>query len=325
MTLPATPGSPTVPPTSPLSPIDAEEIDLSTVPGSDTRVARCLEDLDVLRAEFAGETVAFVPTMGALHDGHRTLFRLAREHADRVVVSIFVNPLQFGPGEDYARYPRVLDADLEACAAEGVDLVFVPSVHELYPPGRQTVIGAGQMGNVLEGASRPGHFDGVLTVVLKLINLVRPDVALFGQKDAQQLACIRRMVTDLNVTVDVVGAPIVRESDGLALSSRNRYLSPVERTSALSLSRALRAGARGTTVADVLLNARKVLDQGEIDDVTFVVDYLTLVNPATFAEVASGHVGEALLLVAAYVGTTRLIDNVTVVLDSDPEVAPDLV
>lgn len=322
MTLPT--DSPTIPPSSPLTPIDAEEVDHTTVGDSTTRVARSVEELHRLRGAYAGETVAFVPTMGALHPGHRTLMRAAREHADRVVVSIFVNPLQFGPGEDYARYPRVLDQDLQACAAEGVDLVFVPSVHELYPPGRQTVVGAGQMGTVLEGASRPGHFDGVLTVVLKLFNLVRPEVALLGQKDAQQLACIRRMVADLNVTVEVIGAPIARESDGLALSSRNRYLSPVERTSALSLSRALRAGARGASVPEVLLAARKVLDQTEIDDATFVVDYLALVNPASFAEVAPGHVGEALLTVAAYAGTTRLVDNVLVALDADSQVAPDL-
>ncbi len=275
-------------------------------------VARTIAELQQLRPEFGGETVAFVPTMGALHEGHRSLFRLAAKHADRVVASIFVNPLQFGPGEDYARYPRVIDHDLKACAQEGVDLVFVPSVSDLYPPGRQVLVDAGQMGTVLEGAVRPGHFNGVLTVVLKLFNLVRPDVAIFGEKDAQQLACIKRMVSDLNVTVDIIGAPIVRESDGLALSSRNRFLSSVERRSALALSASLRAGARHSEVADVLEAARAYLAQTELDAPFFGLDYVELVHPSSFSPVPSDHVGEAILAVAARVGSTRLIDNVTV-------------
>ncbi|MFE2287747.1 pantoate--beta-alanine ligase [Streptomyces sp. NPDC059443] len=189
---------------------------------------------------------AVVMTMGALHEGHATLVRAARAQAGpdgQVVVTVFVNPLQFGANEDLDRYPRTLDADLALAEAAGADAVFAPAVEEVYPGGDPQVrISAGPMGERLEGATRPGHFDGMLTVVAKLLHLTRPDLALFGQKDAQQLALIRRMVTDLNFPVEVVGVPTVREEDGLALSSRNRYLSPLERRTALALSRALFAG-----------------------------------------------------------------------------------
>ncbi|MFG1754552.1 pantoate--beta-alanine ligase [Streptosporangium sandarakinum] len=254
--------------------------------------------------------LALVPTMGALHEGHRSLMRLAREQADHVAVSVFVNPLQFGPNEDFSRYPRTFDADLEVCAAEGVSVVFAPSADDMYLPDRQVGVSAGRMGTVAEGAFRPGHLDGVLTVVLKLFNLVRPDVAVFGQKDAQQLAMIRRMVADLDVPVAVVGGPTVREADGLALSSRNRYLSDDDRRAALSLSRALFAGAERRTPAEIRGAAREVLD-GEPE---VSLDYLILVDPATFEEVGDDHVGEAILAVAAKVSSTRLIDNVTVTL-----------
>ncbi|MGV9596177.1 pantoate--beta-alanine ligase [Streptosporangium sandarakinum] len=254
--------------------------------------------------------LALVPTMGALHEGHRSLMRLAREQADHVAVSVFVNPLQFGPNEDFSRYPRTFDADLEVCAAEGVSLVFAPSADDMYLPDRQVGVSAGRMGTVAEGAFRPGHLDGVLTVVLKLFNLVRPDVAVFGRKDAQQLAMIRRMVADLDVPVAVVGGPTVREADGLALSSRNRYLSGDDRRAALSLSRALFAGAERRTPAEIRGTAREVLD----GEPAVSLDYLILVDPATFEEVGDDHVGEAILAVAAKVGSTRLIDNVTVTL-----------
>ncbi|WP_068928092.1 pantoate--beta-alanine ligase [Planobispora rosea] len=257
-----------------------------------------------------GATLALVPTMGALHEGHRSLMRLAREHADHVAVSIFVNPLQFGPGEDYARYPRTFEADLEICAAEGVGVVFAPSAEEMYLPDRQVGVSAGPMGTVAEGAFRPGHFDGVLTVVLKLFNLVQPDVAVFGRKDAQQLALIRRMVADLNLPISIVGAPTVREADGLAMSSRNRYLSAEDRAVALALSRALFAGAERSTPAEIRRAARAVLDAEPAVD----VDYLILADPATFAEAGDDHRGEAILAVAARVGTTRLIDNVVLTL-----------
>ncbi|MER7226725.1 pantoate--beta-alanine ligase, partial [Streptomyces rubradiris] len=202
---------------------------------------------------------AVVMTMGALHEGHATLIRSAREIAGpdgEVVVTVFVNPLQFGAGEDLDRYPRTLDADLELAGRAGADAVFAPSVDEVYPGGEPQVrVCAGPMGERLEGAARPGHFDGMLTVVAKLLHLTRPDVALFGQKDAQQLALIRRMVRDLNFGVEIVAVPTVREEDGLALSSRNRYLSPDERRTALALSRALFAG-RDRHAAQEALRAR---------------------------------------------------------------------
>jgi pantoate--beta-alanine ligase len=276
------------------------------------RVATTVAELSEIRDELADQqprpTVAFVPTMGALHAGHRSLFRIARNVADVVVVSIFVNPLQFGPDEDYARYPRVLDEDLETCRAEDIDVVFVPSVSELYPSGRHVTVSSGALGSSWEGRSRPGHFDGVLTVMAKLFNIVRPDKAIFGQKDAQQVAVVRKMAADLNVDVDVVAAPVVREQDGLALSSRNRYLLPHQRTSALALSAALRAAAEEDNPADALAAARAVIQLAEADG-SLTLDYLTLVNPLTFAELPLDHEGDALLLVAGSVGDTRLVDN----------------
>ncbi|SDJ91812.1 pantoate--beta-alanine ligase [Nonomuraea jiangxiensis] len=267
---------------------------------------------DLVRARRGG-AVALVPTMGALHEGHRTLIREARVRADQVVVSIFVNPLQFGPSEDFSRYPRTFDTDLEVCRAEGADVVFHPAVEDMYDPSRQVSVSAGHMGTIVEGAVRPGHFDGVLTVVLKLFNLVRPDLAIFGQKDAQQLSLIRRMVADLDLPIEIVGAPTVREPDGLALSSRNRYLSADDRRVALALSRALRAGAAEFTVPGILAAARAELDAA---GPRLGVDYLVLVDPATFAEVSESYAGPAVLAVAARIGDTRLIDNVILTLNS---------
>ncbi|WP_433435746.1 pantoate--beta-alanine ligase [Nonomuraea sp. CA-141351] len=272
-------------------------------------VARHREDL--VKARRGGE-VALVPTMGALHEGHRSLIRQARARADQVVVSIFVNPLQFGPSEDFSRYPRTFDADLDVCRAEGVDVVFHPDPGEMYAPDRQVSVSAGHMGTIVEGASRPGHFDGVLTVVLKLFNLVQPDLAVFGQKDAQQLAVIRRMVADLDLPIEILGAPTVREPDGLALSSRNRYLSDDDRQVALALSRALRAGAAEFTPARIRAAAQEVLDAA---GPRLEVDYLALADPATFADVDESYEGTAVLAVAAKVGATRLIDNVTLTLN----------
>ncbi|WP_328672954.1 pantoate--beta-alanine ligase [Streptomyces sp. NBC_00322] len=301
---------------------------------------------------------AVVMTMGALHEGHATLIRTARAHVGReglVVVTVFVNPLQFGAGEDLDRYPRTLDADLKTAEDAGADVVFAPPADEVYPGGKpQVTIAAGPMGERLEGASRPGHFDGMLTVVAKLLNLTRPDAAFFGQKDAQQLALIRRMARDLNFPVEIVGVPTVREPDGLALSSRNRYLSAEERRTALALSgalfaardrltaqQALRARARsqpasqsraaalsklgearaaadahavaqaGPGGADaVRAAARAVLDEAARAKPPLVLDYLALIDPADFTDVPDDHTGDAVLAVAARVGTTRLIDNI---------------
>jgi pantoate--beta-alanine ligase len=258
--------------------------------------------------------VAVVPTMGALHDGHITLIRAAREVADAVIVTIFVNPLQFAPGEDLDRYPRSLDADLETCTREGVDLVFAPPALEMYPNGEPAVrVVAGPLGNRFEGSSRPGHFDGVLTVVLKLLHLTQPHVAVFGEKDAQQLVLVRQMVADLDLPVQVLPVPIMREPDGLALSSRNRYLDVQQRQSATVLRRALLAGAAGgeAGASAVLTAARDAL----LAEPGVRLDYLRLVTPGLDDVTVAQH-GPALLLVAAYVGSTRLIDNVAVTLGS---------
>jgi pantoate--beta-alanine ligase len=278
------------------------------------KIAHSLAEYAALRSALDGPaapSVAYVPTMGALHDGHRSLIKLAKTRGDQVVVSIFVNPLQFGPGEDYARYPRPLEDDLQVCEADGVDIVLVPSVTELYPAGRQVTVDAGALGSVLEGHSRPGHFNGVLTVVLKLFNIIRPQIAIFGEKDAQQLACIQRMVIDLNLAVEIVGAPLVREPDGLALSSRNVFLSASERAVARSLSAALEKAATQGSVRSARAAAYEVLDRAEAEP-CFELDYATIVNPATFAEVPDDHVGLATFVVAARVGGTRLIDNTTI-------------
>jgi pantoate--beta-alanine ligase len=259
----------------------------------------------------APRRLAFVPTMGALHQGHRSLIKLARSVGEVVAVSIFVNPLQFGPGEDYARYPRPLEDDLEVCEAEGVDVVLVPSVTDLYPPGRQVTLDAGALGSGLEGQSRPGHFNGVLTVVLKLFNIIRPQMAIFGEKDAQQLACIQRMVADLNIPVKIVAAPIVREPDGLAISSRNVFLTATERAVARSISAALEKAATQNSVPSARAAAYEVLDRAEAEP-CFELDYATIVNATTFAEVPDDHVGPATFVVAARVGGTRLIDNMII-------------
>ncbi|WP_338316313.1 pantoate--beta-alanine ligase [Streptomyces bohaiensis] len=319
-----------------------------------------------------GATRAVVMTMGALHRGHAALVAAARREAGpdgQVVVTVFVNPLQFGPGEDFDRYPRTLPDDLRIAGEAGADVVFAPAGDEVYPDGTPLVtLAAGPMGERLEGAHRPGHFDGVLTVVAKLLHLTDPDVALFGEKDAQQLALIRRMVRDLDFPVRTVGVPTVREEDGLALSSRNRYLSPTERRTALALSRALFA-ARDRLAAEAALRARvrqappagpgraealAALDQEEASadaravahaagpadpagsalvaadtvlreaarlEPPLETDYLALVDPATFTEIAPGDPappGPAVLAVAARVGATRLIDNIHLDLGTAP-------
>jgi len=271
-----------------------------------TELVRTRTELAAARAGVAG-SLALVPTMGALHDGHAELIRLAGTLADVVAVSIFVNPLQFGPAEDLDRYPRTPERDVELLDRLGVRLVFAPGVAEMYPDGRPAVtVDPGPLGALLEGASRPGHFAGVLTMVTKLLGLVRPDVAVFGEKDYQQLALIRRTVADLELGVRIVGGPTVRDSDGLALSSRNRYLSAEQRQQALALPRSLRAGAdEGSNGAGAVLKAATEALRG-ID-----VDYLALRGVDLGAAPAAG---PARLLVAARIGTTRLIDNVPLTL-----------
>ncbi|GAA2231613.1 MULTISPECIES: pantoate--beta-alanine ligase [Kitasatospora] len=255
---------------------------------------------------------AVVMTMGALHEGHASLIRAARKqvgHDGRVAVTVFVNPLQFGAGEDLDRYPRTLAEDVKLAEANGADVVFAPSMEEVYPNGEPQVrLSAGPMGEGFEGTSRPGHFDGVLTVVAKLLHITDPDFAFFGEKDAQQLAIVRRMVADLDFDVEVIGVPTLREEDGLAMSSRNRYLSETERTQALALSRALFAGRDAAAKGPKAVReaAAAVLDGA--DGVT--LDYLALIDPDAFTEAPDDFQGEAVLAVAAKVGSTRLIDNV---------------
>ena len=280
--------------------------------GAQTPVLAGTRD-ELATAVAAAETdTAVVMTMGALHDGHIALMRAARDRVGddgRVTVTIFVNPLQFAPGEDYERYPRTFDADLDVCRAEGIDVVFAPDRSEMYPEGEPEVtIHPGPLGTELEGAVRPGHFVGVLTIVAKLLNLTMPTYAMFGEKDYQQLTLIRQMVADLEMPSEIVGVPTVREPDGLAMSSRNRYLSAAERKQALALSRALAAGAAAASDgADAVLAAA----DAELEDLP--VDYLELRN-ASLGPVPPS--GDARLLVAARVGGTRLIDNGAIELPS---------
>ncbi len=271
-----------------------------------------------------GSPVVLVPTMGALHEGHRALLRHGQDLSGpngSVVVSVFVNPLQFGVGEDLDRYPRTLQADIAVCAEEGVDLVFAPDRAQMYPAAQLVTVDPGPMGQVLEGEFRPGFFTGVLTVVLKLLAMVRPDVAVFGEKDAQQLALVRRMTEDFACGIEIAGVPIVRDPDGLAISSRNRFLSAEERRSALALPAALRAGRAASSAgpAAVLKAAQQVLDAGP----GLRPDYLALVDPATFEPAGEGFAGTALLLTAAKVGATRLIDNTPLTLGGRERHAAD--
>ena len=247
-------------------------------------IAHTRAELDASREQLGQGDVAVVMTLGALHEGHATLIRRARERAAHVVVTIFLNPLQFGPGEDLSRYPRTIDADLVICRREGVDLVFAPTPDVVYPGGEPGVrVDAGPFGDVLEGHSRPGHFDGVLTVVGKLLHLTGAGLAYFGQKDAQQLLLIRRMVQDLDFPVEVVAVPTVREPDGLAMSSRNMYLATSDRESALVLSRALVAGAAAASEGPSAVRraARAVL----VAEPLVAVDYLVLLHPETLQDV----------------------------------------
>jgi pantoate--beta-alanine ligase len=275
----------------------------------DTAVKRPVILTTVAEArETLGDNVAFVPTMGALHDGHLELVDRAKALADTVVVSIFVNPLQFGPNEDLDRYPRTPDDDLDKLGARGVQYVFMPSVDELYPQWPiATKIVAGKVGSLFEGRTRPGHFDGVLTIVAKLLNIIQPRFVVFGRKDAQQVFLVKQMVIDLDIPVTVEVVDTVREADGLALSSRNRYLDPAERRIALTLSRALEAAVSAADLGvDPSIAAAQAVLMGEHG---IELDYLAVVNSKTFLPVDEGFRGKAFAIIAARVGNTRLIDN----------------
>lgn len=273
------------------------------------KIARTSEELREERflERVSGRQIGFVPTMGALHEGHLSLVRIAGQRCPVVVVSIFVNPLQFGPAEDFSRYPREERRDLELLEEHGVDLVFLPSVEGMYPQGRSTTVSVGKLATVAEGASRPGHFDGVATVVAKLFNLVEPDVAFFGQKDAQQVAVIEKVVADLSPPVEVVACPTIREPDGLALSSRNVNLDPEERQRATALWKALQAG-RDAFDADAEWDSIEKIMWETMTSAGIDPDYAHAVDPTTFERPRSR--SEVCLVVAARVGVTRLIDNV---------------
>jgi len=267
-----------------------------------------IETIAAMREALEGQDVALVPTMGALHEGHLALVARAAQLAPTVVVSVFVNPLQFGVDEDLATYPRDLDADLDALEPHGVAYVFAPAVEEMYPDGgTQVTVTGGRVAELYEGRSRPGHFDGVLTVVAKLLGIVRPQHVVFGQKDAQQVFLVQRMVHDLNIATAVEVVDTVRSADGLALSSRNRYLDADARRAALALSRALEAA---TSSADRGIDAVLAASQAVLMDEDLVkLDYLKVVNPRTFQPVDDDYRGPARVLIAAQVGSTRLIDN----------------
>ncbi|MFN0198920.1 MAG: pantoate--beta-alanine ligase [Planctomycetaceae bacterium] len=266
----------------------------------------------VANARRKGLRIGVVPTMGALHDGHMSLIRAARSECEFVVVTIFVNPAQFGPNEDLSRYPRPFEADVNACRRLGVDAIFHPAPQVVYPADYKTFVDVEELSGMWEGAFRPGHFRGVATVVLKLFLMIQPDVAYFGQKDYQQQLIIRRMCKDLNVPVQIRVCPIVRDPDGLALSSRNVYLSPSERNAALTLSRSLHFAEQELQADSVEIGAVKHLMQQMFDTVDGVaVDYIAIADPETLAELAAPQ-EKMVVLLAARVGQTRLIDNCVV-------------
>lgn len=272
-------------------------------------IARTVQEFRALRAQLGG-TVGLVPTMGALHQGHRSLMRRARRECDHVIATIFVNPTQFGPGEDYTTYPRDEQADLATCEDEGISLVLMPPVEDVYPNGATTTVSVGDLATILEGASRPGHFDGVATVVTKLFAITRPDRAYFGEKDAQQLLVIRRLNRDLRFGIEVVGCPTVREESGLALSSRNQYLTDDERRQATALARGIRkaeaAWMGSLRDADAL---RSTVHQEIAGQPLARIDYVSLADAETLAEIEGRVASDALLSVAVRFGRARLIDN----------------
>jgi pantoate--beta-alanine ligase len=287
---------------------------------SPTGPGSCRAACDEARAR--GATIGFVPTMGALHAGHLALVVEARRRAAFVVASVFVNPTQFGPNEDLARYPRDLDGDLRKLATVGVDAVFAPSIDGMYGSGDDTRVRVGAIGAPLEGAHRPGHFDGVATVVTKLLGAVGPCVAVFGRKDYQQLLVVRRVAADLMLPVEIVGHPIVREPDGLALSSRNAYLSADERTRALAIVRGLDAAARRFAGGDRDARALEQVVRASLEPAATSVDYVEARDADTLAAIEGPLASRAVLAVACRVGTTRLLDNVVLGEDPPPLLPP---
>ncbi|NPV70273.1 MAG: pantoate--beta-alanine ligase [Firmicutes bacterium] len=266
--------------------------------------------LNVAAARAAGKIVGFVPTMGYFHDGHLTLMRRARERCGFVVVSLFVNPLQFGPSEDFSHYPRDPERDSRLAESTGIDVLFIPSTEEMYPEGFKTHVEVGEITGVLCGRSRPGHFRGVATVVTKLFNIVQPDVAFFGEKDYQQVVVVTQMVRDLNMPLDIVPVPTVREPDGLAMSSRNVYLSPEERRAALVLNRSLRQALEMARSGErVARRLRDLVAHSIAREPLARIDYVEIRHPVTLKEIEDLGDG-AVLAVAVYFGKTRLIDNV---------------
>ena len=265
----------------------------------------------------AGERIAVVPTMGALHAGHMALIDAARGQADKVIATIFVNPLQFGPGEDLARYPRQEEADVALLEAHGCDAVWLPSAEDIYPPGFATTVSVAGVSERWDGEARPGHFAGVATMVAKLLIAVQPEVALFGEKDFQQLAVIRRMVRDLGLPVEVIGVPTVRDDEGLALSSRNAYLTPEQRAAALTLPRALEEARASIESGEyILASTLLAVAKAKLGEAGFTtVDYLALVDADTLEPLDHAR-GEMRLIAAATIGTTRLIDNIRVKMDT---------
>lgn len=272
-----------------------------------TTVSHMQQASDAIR--MGGESLALVPTMGFFHEGHLTLMRTGKEHCDRLVVSLFVNPTQFGPNEDFEAYPRDTEGDLKKAEAVGADMVFMPSPAEMYPQGAQTSVVVKDLPNHLCGLSRPGHFDGVTTVVAKLFHIVKPHVAVFGQKDYQQLAVISRMVMDLDMDIQIIGAPTVREADGLAMSSRNSYLTSEERKSALSLKKSMDLAQRLFNEGEKNAQVVKDFVQSYILEHPYTeIDYISLCDPITLDDVNALSEG-TLMALAVRVGKTRLIDN----------------
>ncbi len=276
---------------------------MEVIDTTDVMQKRC-EDL-----RLGGQTIALVPTMGFFHEGHLELMRAGKRHADKLIISIFVNPIQFGPSEDFEAYPRDMEGDLTRAQAVGVDLVFAPSVEEIYPDGFQTGVAVEKVTKGLCGTSRPGHFDGVTTVVAKLFHITKPHLAVFGQKDFQQLTVIRRMVKDLSMDIQILGVPTVREADGLAMSSRNSYLSPDERKSALCLKKSLDLADDMVMKGEKDVNNIRMAVEKLITSYPFPeIDYISICHPTTLEDIES--VGdESLLALAVRVGKTRLIDN----------------